>query len=120
MEKPWNFVILFSAREGSSAIIDMLGKQNDVNIPLFEHLDLHSYPKHHRKDELPAIVEETFRSGIYPRNLETESVKYVQKPGDRFLVTGYKWRIWGNRRKLADIFYPASRKAVCFVPARFL
>ncbi len=101
--RPWNFIIHFHSREGSSAIVNMLSQQTGVRVPLFEALDRHNYQREHTKDQIYGILENIFKTGVYEDLYRAENAIRTYSMDEPFQVIGFKWRSFGKKRKLAKI-----------------
>lgn len=58
-----NFIILYNAREGSSAIVSMLSAQKSVHVPLFEDLDRREFKTNEGDWNLPSLITKVFQTG---------------------------------------------------------
>jgi len=100
---PRNFVIQYSGREGSSAIISALSAQAGVNVPLLEELDSYEFLKTHSPKDYPQALDKVFTTGTFsgPRRKQG----YVQaKPADsKIETTGFKWRVSGHIPDIAIV-----------------
>lgn len=102
---PRNFVILYNAREASSAIIESLSLNPSINVPLFEQLDWY------QQQEIPPaeihhLVDRVFRWGDLNKALD----KATAVPKGRSWevrsqqAIGFKWRIWGESEDITNVF----------------
>lgn len=96
-----NFIIFYNGREGSTAIVNSLGGQEGIHIPLIEDLDAYKYLKIHRAKHLPNSLEEIFKTGNYT-SADVYETK-IQALGNRASIdsVGFKWRIFGDISQIA-------------------
>lgn len=83
------FTILYTSREGSSAIIAKLQKHEDIHVPCFEQLDRNNLEKvvPDANDRIGEILSTAFQEGAIPG-------KKSEYAGQR--VVGFKWRPFGS------------------------
>jgi hypothetical protein len=84
-----NFVILYSGREGSSALIDALGRHPRVYVAAFEHLDLGNLREH--VDDPKAQIGEILDRALCDGDVPGRARNYAGQP-----VIGLKWRPFGD------------------------
>ncbi len=86
-----NFIIIYSGREGSSAIVSMLSAQKSVHVPLFEELDAYNRRRSANDVPLPQLFDSVFKSGAFG-TAPPSSVLFpaVYTPGDSI---GFKNRL---------------------------
>lgn len=90
-----NFLITYSGRVGSTALIDHLKLVPNVVVPVFEELDFWSLEAN---DELGRINHANIHdnvAGIYSDDRDG-------RPASSFSV-GFKWRVWGDMAALASV-----------------
>ena len=113
---PSNFVINYSGREGSSAVINSLGWQRDVCVPLLEDLDLRNYRRKHPAFMLYKKLAEVFESGVYKEADPNYAHPAAQHFASGRMSVGFKWRVFGNIEKIARVF--AQHNVVVFQLSR--
>ncbi len=101
---PWNFIIQYQSREGSSAIINLLSRQNGVRVPVFEELDPYLYQTHHDNSALLSILSGVLNTGTYPHSSRHPNAIAPIDDSDVFQSVGFKWRLFGSRFRLARLF----------------
>lgn len=101
---PRNFVLIYQAREGSSAIMEQLQRNDEVVMPLFEELDWYLLK------ELPVpsvaeLLDRTFKTGNYQLARNTTLLpRYIShETKDTGKCIGFKWRIWGESDRIANV-----------------
>ena len=98
-----NFLIAYTGREGSSAIINLLGKQTGVVVPLFEDLDKQNFQKFFEPEEIAAVLDYVYGTGKYdPTEIRRlisskNSSSSVRDKSHPFMV-GFKWRPFEETR----------------------
>jgi hypothetical protein len=60
-----NFVIIYSSREGSSAIIESLSQSDDVSVPLFEEFDGYWVKKFYGGKDIVSEMGKVFQTGRF-------------------------------------------------------
>jgi hypothetical protein len=97
-----NFVILYCGREGSSAIIKAFASRTDIAIPIVEDFDQYQCAGVDEND-VPIILRRMLATAQFSTN--------VNRAVDRFTAVlpnlpavGFKWRIWGDPGRIAEIF----------------
>jgi hypothetical protein len=94
-EKPRNFLISYSGRVGSSALIDTLKAIPGFLVPLFEDLDYWHIEQHGKLDE---HTEATIHHAVdYAYRTIPEGVDPAGTS------VGFKWRIWGDMDRVSDV-----------------
>ena len=98
------FVILYSSREGSTPLIDLLSRHPSVFVAGFEHLDRHNLARHvdHPERRIGEILDRALTTGVVPGQGPKQ---YAGEP-----VIGLKWRPHGGRSAVA-----ALRRNRCLV-----
>jgi hypothetical protein len=102
-------VILYAAREGSSAITSHLRRHPRIAVPVFEQLDHYLVQEQvppERRRHLPAALRRVFRSGRYGPDFFAagsgeEAPAATAAEGLRVV---FKWRGWGPDAAVAEIF----------------
>lgn len=103
-----NFLITYAGREGSSAIINLLGKQTGVVVPLFEDLDKQNYKKYFAPEQIASVLDDIYSTGEYDpttiqRRLSSKnSVPEVRRKSRPFLLA-FKWRPFEEVRAAAAL-----------------
>ncbi len=98
-----NFIIQFSGREGSSAIISALSAQKGVNVPLFEELDWRDFRETRDLTELPQALSEVFVNGVYTGVRRKLGYVQTRPENSKIETTGFKWRIGGQISEIAHV-----------------
>lgn len=87
-----NFIICYSSRVGSSALVDILGRLPRFKVPIFEDLDWWY------------LKEKGLLGAISSENIHDHAAQLFQSavtaPEEKISV-GFKWRIWGDPSRLA-------------------
>lgn len=101
MAKRSNFIIMYSGREGSSAIVSMLSAQNGVHVPLFEDLDPHNTEKTGLYSDLPVVVNDVFQTGeLLDADRHRALYPHTYDKGD---VIGFKIRLFHPVEDIAPV-----------------
>lgn len=97
-----NVVVIYSGREGSSAIVSSLGKHSKISLPIFEHMDFSNI-----KNKFGNSVFDKVHIGIgnllagceFGENIfdEEPSCDYSSKK------VVFKWRPWGDMEKISSV-----------------
>ncbi len=94
---PRDFLITYSSRVGSSALVETLQHLPGVFVPLFEELDWYYLDQHRQLDRWnDQNIHEAVLDALHRRPEGT--------PPDQPISGGFKWRIWGAPDKLAAAF----------------
>jgi hypothetical protein len=100
-----NFVILYTSREGSTAIIDALSKHRDVSVPIFEEMDGYWAEKINFKGRPSDELGYIFANNDFRLKGQDAFRKYVcDKRGSDVKSVGLKWRYWGKFSDTVRIF----------------
>lgn len=99
---PRNFIVTYSARVGSSALVDTLSRTDGVIVPIFEELDWFHI-------EREGLQDRQNESNIHEVVDWLFAEKAREHPG---CSIGFKWRIFGRPEALAPVF--ARRDVVLF------
>jgi len=98
-------VVLFSGREGSSAILSHLRRHPRIAVPLFEELDHYVLAQQVAPElhgHLPAALRRIFRAGRY------EPASFAPGTGEEMPDSGrhtaFKWRGWNLEPPVAEAF----------------
>jgi hypothetical protein len=98
-------VILFSGREGSSAILSHLRRHPRIAVPLLEELDHYMLAQQVAPElhgHLPAALRRTFRTGRYePAFFAPGSGGELPDSGRH---TAFTWRGWNLEPPVAEAF----------------
>lgn len=98
-------VVLFSGREGSSAILSHLRRHPRIAVPLFEELDHYMLVQELAPElhcHLPSALRRTFRTGRYePAFFAPGSGEELPDSGRH---TAFKWRGWNLEPPVAEAF----------------
>lgn len=99
-----NFVISYNGREGSTAIINSLSWQNGIRVPLMEDLDPYEYLVENKARDIPRKLDEIFSTGSYSG--ASHNPKYLLNINSdaQTDAIGFKWRIFGDLQKIAEVF----------------
>lgn len=94
---PRNFIIAYTAREGSSAIISRLSLNPNIAVPAFEELDEYWLKRIKFKGRVSTVLDHVFRHRSLPFNEDRLFQKFIpRKPNGHETICGLKWRIHGN------------------------
>lgn len=101
-----NFLIIYTARDGSTAIVNLLSKHEKVIVPLMEGLDPHNFPDGQSDDAYLASLDQIYSEGKYkgpqpePGDLEMRDFSVVPKSE---ASVGFKWRFAGDKMRTAEV-----------------
>jgi hypothetical protein len=90
------FVILYHGREGSSPIIDVLGRHPDIKVPLFEDLDNYVARGFCDAKTVSRLASYALRYGDFALARAAFASGSDQPVPIPTHSTGFKWRIWGD------------------------
>ncbi|MBX6376409.1 MAG: hypothetical protein IRZ13_19550, partial [Acetobacteraceae bacterium] len=100
-----HFALLFSEREGSSAMIDSLGRHPQIVVPFFESLDhyiIREKVPEAQWPALPAVIGRVLRSGRYASSYFAEAgAEPDEAPTNRHVA--FKWRPWGDASRIGPV-----------------
>lgn len=96
-------MILYTSREGSTAIINALSGQAGIHVPLVEELDWYRFEKDHKFNDIYNTLDQVFHTGEYSEIDNSTNLLQNTPPQDRQSL-GFKWRIFGNTKRIAKIF----------------
>lgn len=98
-----NVVIIYSGREGSSAIVSSLGKHSQISLPIFEHMDYANVKQRFGRDAFDKV--DVALNNLLSGYGFGDSI-FEEKPGgirsNKHIV--FKWRPWGDMVKVAEKF----------------
>jgi hypothetical protein len=86
-----NFVIVYYGCEGSSPLVAMLKKHPQIQIPVFEHLDLPNFSQQFDRNQAADIIDSVLSTGTYPPAHEVIEARDRGSPRPERSV-GFKWR----------------------------
>jgi hypothetical protein len=97
-----NFVIVYSGREGSSAIIKAFADRTDIAIPVIEEFDQYQCAEIADED-VPIILRNMLKTSYFSKsaNRRVEQASQGALPDTR--AVGFKWRIWGKAERIAEV-----------------
>lgn len=98
-----NFIIQYSGREGSSAIVSTLSAQPGVNIPIFEDLDPHQFFNSRKPADYPQVIDEIFTTGKFGDKKPNKERIFSEPGAGGYATIGFKWRVNGDFRLLAKV-----------------
>ncbi|MEL6197733.1 MAG: hypothetical protein AAFT19_07795 [Pseudomonadota bacterium] len=102
------FVIFYTAREGSSAIIHQLSGQRDIVVPVFEGLDRYAFRRHFAADDLIHAVDLALAKGEFAADSGAEARMLAQRHPEQSVDTvdciGFKWRPHGDPAQMTEVF----------------
>jgi len=109
--RPRNFLIFYTAREGSTAIVSALSRNSEIQVPLLEELDRHWITRFYDASlDIPATLDEIFVSGTFdlPHTYGRNNFLYydprkVEEAGRENLAVGFKWRPYRLSRRLMRV-----------------
>jgi hypothetical protein len=98
--RPGNFLIFYTAREGSTAIVSALSRNSGIQVPLLEELDRHWIKRFYDPTlDLPETLDQVFASGTFnlPHTYGRNNYLYydprkVREMGRDNIAVGFKWR----------------------------
>ena len=103
---PRNFLIIYAAREGSSAIVARLSRNPHVLVPVFEELDRYWMQKFYADRDLVETIDRVYATGRLDLPNKFGARKYLAAAEDAqpraHCAVGFKWRPHGVDRKLLD------------------
>jgi hypothetical protein len=97
-----SFVIVYSGREGSSAIIKAFADQQAVKVPIVEDFDQYACPGVDEND-VPALLLQLLTTGQFRRRLDRDADVRSRPAPARPTPVAFKWRIWGDAREIAKV-----------------
>ena len=103
-----DFLIAYAGREGSSALINLLGKQTGVVVPLFEDLDRQNFQEFFQPEEIASVLDHIYLTGTYdPAEIRLLMASKNSPPSLReqshpFMV-GFKWRPFEETKAAAAL-----------------
>lgn len=101
-----NFLIIYTAREGSSGIVNLLSQHPNVVVPVFEGLDPYSMAQTSPDAHIVPELDKVFSSGAFdgPRARSGEITYRTlgEVPAGKASI-GFKWRFWGDRQRVAEV-----------------
>ncbi|MBO9436760.1 hypothetical protein J7394_21335 [Ruegeria sp. R13_0] len=110
-----NFIILFTAREGSTAIVDALSRHPDISVPILEELD--KFWIKHFYDDIDVVreIDSIFSCNDFRLGDDWAFRNYVSdnKRGKDVASIGFKWRPHGKIAQVARMMQ--KRNVVLFV-----
>ncbi len=109
--RPRNFLIFYTAREGSTAIVSALSRNPEIQVPLLEELDRHWVTRFYNDAlDVPATIDEVFTSGVFeqPHTYGRNNYLYydpqkVADAGRDKIAVGFKWRPHKISRRLIRV-----------------
>ena len=109
--RPRNFLILYTAREGSTAIVSALSRNPEIQVPLLEELDRHWVRRFYGDAlDIPATLDEVFTSGTFdqPHTYGRNNYLYydpsdMEALGREKVAVGFKWRPHKISRRLIRV-----------------
>lgn len=101
-----NFVILYTAREGSTAIVDALSRHPEISVPILEELDRFWISKFYGSVDLGRVMGRIFRENTFDLGDDWGFRKFIsENKRDRPVAcVGFKWRPHGKTREMRRIF----------------
>ena len=103
-----NFVILYHAREGSTAIVDALSRHPDISIPISEELDLYWIKEFYNNIDfnLENTMDTVFAENQFYLGDDWGFKNFISdnKRGQNVASIGFKWRPHGKIKPIADVF----------------
>jgi hypothetical protein len=97
-----NFIIVYSGREGSSAIIRAFANRTDIAIPVIEEFDEYQCIGMD-KGAVPIILHRMFTTARFSADAHVPPVPAVPVPSQEKRSVGFKWRIWGEPERIAEV-----------------
>lgn len=113
-----NFVILYNAREGSSAIVSMLSAQKSVHVPLFEDLDNRQASAENNLSDLPAVINRIFQTGRLD-GVKRHNSLYPSQWQEGYAI-GFKLRLQLGYVKLPPVFKACNVKVFVLSRRNFM
>ena len=103
-----NFLILYTAREGSSAIVDQLSQHPDISVPLFEELDRFWIKKFYGHLDIAQEIEGVFSGNDFTKGDDWGFQNFISgnKRGQGVSSVGFKWRPHGDLGQVANSIAP--------------
>lgn len=103
-----NFLIAYTGREGSSAIVNLLGKQTGVVVPLFEDLDRQNFQEFFEPDQIAAVLDYVYSTGRYDpadirRVLSDKKSGFDRRDESPRSMIGFKWRPFEEEKAAASL-----------------
>lgn len=96
-----NLVIIYSGREGSSAIVSSLGKHSEVEVPIFENMDFLNVKNKFGKD---VFSKAHVAIGNLLSGLDFDDKIFDERKEEVSLKKSvvFKWRPWGDMEKVSE------------------
>ncbi len=110
-----NFVIVYTAREGSSAIIDQLSLCQGVSVPLFEELDKFWVERFYGgRLHIPTELDTIYSRNDFPHEDDWGFKNFVsgKKRGESVDSVGFKWRPHGSPASVVSTL--KAHNVACF------
>jgi hypothetical protein len=114
MQARRNFLINYTGREGSSAIISMLSAQKGVHVPLFEDLDAHELSSRHDRSDPVELMRKAFAEGRFDGIARHHALAPKARTEDD--ITGFKMRLRADAKDIAPVL--TSHRVSYFVLSR--
>src|SRR5688572_12868770 len=107
------FVLFFSGKEGSSAIVERLNFHSCITVPIFEHLDQQNATPELDHKTIANALALVLKSGHWDQNLYKAAAairsaadfdRYFRSAPvvDPEVSIGFKWRPWGDYGEVAQ------------------
>ena len=92
-----NFLIIYTSREGSSAIVQALSCQSDIVVPLFEELDLYWIERFYGSVDICKELDDVYSKRRFQRKHDYARGAYLEEnpDPDHAGSVGFKWRPHG-------------------------
>lgn len=100
---PRSFVILYTGREGSSAIIKAFADRQDIIVPVMEDFDPYACADLVEGD-VPAILNHMLGTARFSKGADHQVTRPPAGTLPRPPAVGFKWRIWGDATRIAEVF----------------
>ena len=101
-----NFLLIYTGREGSSGIVNLLSQHPNVVVPLFEGLDPYNEDVSKEGFDVVRELDSIFDTGMFsgtPAKPGEIAYKSIDDVDPNQVSVGFKWRFWGNRDQVADV-----------------
>jgi hypothetical protein len=96
------FVLLYRAREGSTALIEAINNRPNVNVPIVEHLDAHWMERHCPDADALDCMRRILETGelSHGPTINLGALREAWSPPEDIDGIGFKWRPYGSPKRV--------------------
>ena len=100
-----NFLIIYTSREGSSAIVQALSCQSEIVVPLFEELDHYWVERFYGSVDIAEELDAVYTTGKFQRQHDYARSSYLEENAEAGHASsvGFKWRPHGPWDSILDV-----------------